>query len=433
LIALAAINHTVEQHDTTHADRGMIPGVVGSLKEQVRGHNYAFFDQRQHANMKKKKKRRRRRMSSTIPLSATGEVADFRDADQFQPGRSEFECGSFAVATCKAMAQIGKPPAQSAAQMIAEAEAWYAQYDGTDSSTNTDGMTTEQLYALLLQVGLHFQATATDMATVLAWVAVGYPVIIAIMEASVHDLALGGSSPYPWNPAGSHVIVATGLAAGGNVLVRDTANCTNLHDPNSLRPGPRTYDAEKLQLVSATVIVPPWLPRPASDAPPSTPPKPLEEGNMPLTIEQAADHFEAIDDQHWRRKDKPDIVLAYAFLTYYQSVGTQAFALFGLPTANEVETPDASGKPIPGTQMQRCERAVLCYDPEHKVDHPPYAGPVYCLHIDNDGPGADPRVAQMETQLLAVQKAALASTGALAAQCEQAVRQIKQLIDPIAV
>jgi len=208
-------------------------------------------------------------------LSPTGEVADFLDADQMQAGKSQFECGFFAVAVVKAMAEVGKPPTQNVAQVIANAEQWYAQYDGSDAITNTNGMSLQQLYDLLHQVGLHYQETALDIAVVKRWLVVGYPVIVAITETSVHDLALGDASPYPWTPAGTHIIIVTGITKDSvNVLVRDTANCTSLYNANSLRPGPRTYDAAKLQLVSATVCVPPWLPRPASAVPPVPPPAP---------------------------------------------------------------------------------------------------------------------------------------------------------------
>lgn len=204
-----------------------------------------------------------------VQLSSTREVADFIQADQFQRGKTQFGCGFFAVAICKAMARVGKPPTQSEQQIIAEALAWYAQFNGNDSSSNTKGMSTGQLYDLLLQVGLHFQSTAANIAVVKAWVAAGYAVITAIVEGSVHDLELGDQNPYPWKAAGNHIIVISGNAKDGkNVLARDAANCTDLYDPDSLRPGPRTYDAAKLQIISATVVVPPGMPRPASATPP---------------------------------------------------------------------------------------------------------------------------------------------------------------------
>jgi|SRR5579863_6220645 len=205
---------------------------------------------------------------SPVILSSAGEIGDFPDADQFQSARSQFECGYFAVAIMRAMAQVGQPPTLSVAQVIADAEQWYAQYDGSDAASNTNGMTLAQLYSLLSQVGLHWQSTATDITTVRGWLAVGYPVIIAVTESSVRDMALGDANPYPWTASGTHIIGVTGVTSDGNVLVRDSANCTNLYDPNSLRPGPRTYDAGALSIVSATVAVPPWLPRPANAVPP---------------------------------------------------------------------------------------------------------------------------------------------------------------------
>ncbi len=199
----------------------------------------------------------------TIALSKTGEIADFQDVDQFQPAKTQFACGFFSVAIVKAMASVGKPPTQTVPQMIAEALQWYQQYNGDPSWRNTSGMELWQLYSLIVQVGLHYQATGINEKDLLrAWLGRGYPVLVAPTEVSVADLGLGGKNPYPWRVAGTHIIVLTGVASNGNFLVRDPANCTNLSDPNSLRPGPRIYDAAKLVLVSATVVVPPWLPRP---------------------------------------------------------------------------------------------------------------------------------------------------------------------------
>jgi hypothetical protein len=197
-----------------------------------------------------------------VPLSPQGEIADFQDADQFQPGHSEFECGFFSVAIVKAMHQIGTPPLQSAGAMIAEAEQWYAEFNGNNGASNEAGMSLPQLYALLAQIGQHYQAIAPDIDLIRAWINIGYPIIVAGAESGMFDLGLGDIVPYPWHPSGNHMIVITGVASDGNFLVRDPANCTNLNDPRSLRPGPRRYDARKLQLVSATLAIPSWLPRP---------------------------------------------------------------------------------------------------------------------------------------------------------------------------
>ncbi len=198
----------------------------------------------------------------SIPLTASGEVATFQDVDQFQPGKTQFACGFFSCAIVRAMAPVGQRPALTVTQMIAEAEQWYAQYDGDNSPSNENGMTLQQLYNLIVQIGLHFQATSTDAQALRAWLKLGYPVIVAGAETGFHDLALGDTVPYPWNPIFSHIIILTGVAANGNFLVRDAANVSNLNNSQSIRPGPRTYNAQLLQLSSATVVVPPWMPRP---------------------------------------------------------------------------------------------------------------------------------------------------------------------------
>lgn len=197
-----------------------------------------------------------------VQLSQTGEVGDFLDVDQMQTGYTEFACVYFSFFIFYCMAQVGSQPAQSVPQVIKEALAAYAaDHNGDDLIDNTAGASLDQLYALIVNNNRHFQAANMDSASIRAWVRLGYPVEISVAETSVFDMQLGGN-PYPWTPAGNHAILVTGVASDGNFLVRDPANCTNLFDPNSLRPGPRHYDASKLQYVSATALVPPWLPRP---------------------------------------------------------------------------------------------------------------------------------------------------------------------------
>lgn len=197
----------------------------------------------------------------TITLSKTGEIGDFLDVDQMQPAKTQFACGYFSFAIIRAMAPVGQAPTQSAQQMIAEAEAWYAQDHGTNAISNADGMSLQEEYDLIVRAGWHYQASSLDLDTIRAWVKLGYPILLTLSESSVVDLALAGN-PYPWNPAGNHIIVISGVTADDNFLVRDPANCTDLYNPNSLRPGPRKYDASRLQIWTATVVVPPWRPRP---------------------------------------------------------------------------------------------------------------------------------------------------------------------------
>lgn len=154
--------------------------------------------------------------------------------------------------------------------------------------------------------------------------------------------------------------------------------------------------------------------------------------NAVLTIEQASDHFEAIDATHWRRRDRPDIVLRDGLLAYYRSFGLAVYGIIGLPDENEHAILDAAGKVIPLTAMQRCERVAMAWDPKKQVDNPRGSGDCYHLHIDGTGPGADPRVAQLQALLVDAQKAAGSTTG-LGSQCIDAVREIKAVVEKLAV
>ncbi len=195
------------------------------------------------------------------------EVVSLNQADQFVGAHTAYACGFFAVMMCTSIAPLGHAPTKSAAQISSDALGAYARYNGDASANNRAGMSLPQLYSLLHDVGLHYQGTVLNLEHIRAWLRSGFPVIVAVAETSVHDLDLGDRVPYPWNPSGNHVIVLTGLD-GGNLLARDSANIV---PPNSLRPGPRRYDAQQLAagLVSATAIVPPWRSRPVGDIDPA--------------------------------------------------------------------------------------------------------------------------------------------------------------------
>lgn len=202
-----------------------------------------------------------------VQISNTGEIADFCDADQFQPSKTQDACGFFAVWCCLAASQVGKACGLSAQQVINGALADYAAYDGDNSISNNYGMSLQQLYNLLTQHKLHWQGLNIGDPDILniirAWVRAGYPVIIAGAEAGMYDIGLGDRVPYYWNyQSFNHIITITGVKSDGTFLVRDSANVTDLYNPNSLRPGPRNYDPSKLQLISATAVVLPWMPRP---------------------------------------------------------------------------------------------------------------------------------------------------------------------------
>jgi Peptidase_C39 like family len=191
-----------------------------------------------------------------VQLSSTGEIADFCDADQFQPAKTQDACGFFAVSIVDGAAPVGQPCRKTAAKIISDAETWYAQYNGDNSISNQMGMSVPQEQQLLSQVGLHWFQIETSVSVIRAWVKAGYPVIIAGAEAGMYDMGLGDVVPYYWNyQSFNHIITITGVTSDGNFLVRDSANVTDLNNPTSLRPGPRKYDASKLELISAHAVV----------------------------------------------------------------------------------------------------------------------------------------------------------------------------------
>lgn len=327
-------------------------------------------------------------LTTTISLNNKGELVSITEADQFQRAASgawlsQFECGYFTAMMLASMASTpGGAPTLTAAQVIAKAEAWYAQYTGSDAISNMAGMTNAQEYDLLHQLGLHFQALpALTAANATAWLRAGYPLMVGVVETSVVDLALG-RNPYPWTPKGSHIFAITGLARDGvNFLVRDPANCGSLYDPSSLRPGPRTYSAARLQFVSMTAIVPPWLPRPADGV--TAPPAAIITGGLPmLQLSDLADVYEEIAADVWRLKGT-SIVVGHAMLTAYRTAGAApyyGYDLFGKPRANEQKIAGASH---PEATLQVYERAVLGY---HADGAPRGAGDVAPMRLDIPGP-----------------------------------------------
>ena len=298
-----------------------------------------------------------------------GEIVAIQQADQFQPGHSAYECGFFGVMMARSMAPVGQPPTLSTQKIVAQAEASYARYDGSNSAANESGMSLQQLYALLQEVGLHWQAIALNVDTIRAWVHAGYPVIVAVAETSVHDLALGDAVPYPWHPVGNHIIVITGVEGNGNFLVRDSANIT---PTGVLRPGPRTYDASQLGFVSATAVVPPWKARPDASFDPGK-----EAMMIDLTNSNVAFYYEN-EGGTWKCK-QTGFSIHGGILQFYQRFGGNALCgltYLGLPLSNEIAF--AQGKPM---VKQYFERGVVAYDPQHQEDDPPLAHDVYLMHV----------------------------------------------------
>lgn len=90
-----------------------------------------------------------------MDFTTNGEIVSIQQADQFQPGHSAYECGFFGVMMVRSMAPVGQNPMLSAQQIVNQAEAAYARYDGNNSASNESGMSLQQLYDLLQEVGLH--------------------------------------------------------------------------------------------------------------------------------------------------------------------------------------------------------------------------------------------------------------------------------------
>lgn len=193
------------------------------------------------------------------PLTSSGEIAEYVDVDQFIPGFSAYECGYFAVSIFWNSVPVGKKPTLDNATMRAMAESWYKSDHGDNSFRNTDGMSLEQLHNLLARCRFDYQDVTQDWNLMRDYLKYGYPLFLAIHENSVHDIELGGPVPYPWQPTGNHIILATGFKGNDTVLCRDSAN---IEKGNILRRGPREYSASKLALVNVVAGIPTWLPTP---------------------------------------------------------------------------------------------------------------------------------------------------------------------------
>lgn len=92
-------------------------------------------------------------------------------------------------------------------------------------------------------------------------------------------------------------------------------------------------------------------------------------------------------------------VIHGAILNYYQTVGAKpysGYSLYGLPKSDEIPLDNESAT------KQFFERGVLAYDPHGKYSPPLGAGSVYALELYTDGPGTDPAIADLESQIAAL-------------------------------
>ena len=88
-------------------------------------------------------------------------------------------------------------------------------------------------------------------------------------------------------------------------------------------------------------------------------------------------------------------IIGHAILDFYRSFGNSGLCgltYLGLPLTSEISIEE-------GRTYQRFERGVVCYDPARTNDNPPGASSsCYLMHIDS-GPGQDPRVGQLESEI----------------------------------
>jgi hypothetical protein len=182
-----------------------------------------------------------------------GEIGAFTSVSQFDAG-STGKCGFYAVATLAGSAAPGGQP-WPAATIAASANANFVKFDGADIPSDQGGMNQTLLHSDLATYNLQYADIAANWTTIKQSLSNGKAVIICLPESQIIDTQVGGS-PYPWSTTGiDHIILLTGIANDGNVLVRDSANITA---PNNIRPGPRTYVIADMQPYWATAITPSW-------------------------------------------------------------------------------------------------------------------------------------------------------------------------------
>lgn len=308
-------------------------------------------------------------------LNSHGEVADFVDTSQFIAGRSAYECVAYSASLVYYCGRPGHGPAGSAMQTSNLAQYWYGREEGSNAASNENGMSLDAEYNMLQGLGLTYHPLAASVAGVKEALTQGYPVLLCGAETGMYDLGLGDRVPYAWKPSGNHCIVASGIASDGNLLVHDCASI----GPSGVRPGPRTYDVSKLEIVSATAVIPSWQ----------------EENVIDINSPNVANFFEETDAEHWKCKSNGNIV-QYGILSFYKQ--NNGLLLFGLPLSNEVEL-DANGN-----VRQFYERGCLIYDPKHVYDNPPGSGNVYTAHVYADKAlGEDPLIPKLEAQIAQLQ------------------------------
>lgn len=179
--------------------------------------------------------------------------AHYPEVSQFETGESAYECGFFTAALQAAAGQAA--PAESGEWVDKTADQYYIKFNGANTSGNHAGISTVDWYALLNELGIHYQAIGTSSSAILRGLDADHAVCVTVPETSVYDLELDKRSPYSWTPSGTHIITIVGFDSGQNAwLCQDTANIA----PGGIRPWPRQYYAPWLQVNLATEITFAW-------------------------------------------------------------------------------------------------------------------------------------------------------------------------------
>lgn len=197
-------------------------------------------------------------------LNTKGEVANFTDVSQFETGESAYECGFYTVYVNSGAGQPpGSHPRLSGEEIDQLADAAYRRFWGSNTPSDKQGMSIYQLYHLLTEEHLFYPECPiqVNLNLIRGYLDHGYGVILCVKEDSVFDLELGDKVPYAWKPSGNHIITACGYTGSDTLLCVDTASIAS----SGVRPDPRRYDAGKLAVNNATVVVYPWLKRPGAD------------------------------------------------------------------------------------------------------------------------------------------------------------------------
>lgn len=205
------------------------------------------------------------------PTNNKGMVANYVPVSQFQPQRSEFECGAFSVALNYRATDYNTPNNNNLYNLIQHAENMYKSTTGSNGPNNVEGASVDDMHKMLKSTNkLHWQdmlissntSQDYDIRRIKAAIDNGYPVIAMVTEKSIHDLETGGN-PYWWGANGNHILTWVGYD-NNSLFAVDPANVEkgdgNLQTKKTPRPWPRKYSSDSVANFWATIVQLPWLP-----------------------------------------------------------------------------------------------------------------------------------------------------------------------------